>query len=102
MGFLSNLFNGKSNKISEYSARGAVIIDVRSPEEYSTGAISQAQNIPLQRLENRIDEIKKLNTPIITCCASGNRSGSAAKILAQHGIEALNGGPWFSLEKKLK
>lgn len=81
MGFLSNLFNGTSIKINDFASRGAVILDVRTPEEYSTGAIPQSQNIPLQTLETQIEKLRKLDSPIIACCASGNRSGSAVKLL---------------------
>ena len=39
----------------------------------------------------------KLGKPVITCCRSGARSGSAATILKQNGIDAINGGPWGSV-----
>ncbi|HAB27890.1 MAG TPA: sulfurtransferase, partial [Xanthomarina gelatinilytica] len=38
---------------------------------------------------------------VIACCASGMRSASAASVLNKHGIEAVNGGGWSSLQKKL-
>ncbi|HBY69385.1 MAG TPA: sulfurtransferase, partial [Flavobacteriaceae bacterium] len=41
------------------------------------------------------------NKPVITCCASGVRSGNAAKILTNNNIEVVNGGGWKSLQKKL-
>lgn len=101
MGLLDFLFGNKNNKIKEFQSRGAVIIDVRTPGEYQQGAISGSKNISLQIIASKINDIKKLNKPVITCCASGMRSGSAASILKSNGIEAINGGGWTSLKNKL-
>jgi phage shock protein E len=101
MGFLDFLFGNKQDKISDFKTRGAVIIDVRTKGEYEQGAIPGSKNIPLQIIASKINDIKKLNKPVITCCASGMRSGSAASILKSNGIEVVNGGGWLSLSKKL-
>ncbi len=101
MGLFSFLSGNKSDKIKDFQSRGAVIIDVRTKGEYSQGAIPGSKNIPLQVITEKLNEIKKLNKPVITCCASGMRSGSAASILKAQGIEAINGGGWLSLSKKL-
>lgn len=101
MGFLDFLFGNKQSKINDFKTRGAVIIDVRTKGEYEQGAIPGSMHIPLQIIASKIDEIKKLNKPVITCCASGMRSGSAASILKSNGIEVVNGGGWLSLSKKL-
>jgi len=101
MGLLDALFGNKSDKIKDFQSKGAVIIDVRTRDEYNQGAIPGSKNIPLQIINSKISDIKKLNKPVITCCASGMRSGSAASILKAQGIEAINGGGWLSLSKKL-
>jgi rhodanese-related sulfurtransferase len=101
MGLFDFLFGNKNDKIKDFKSRGAIILDVRTKGEYSQGAIPGSKNIPLQVINSKINEIKKLNKPVITCCASGMRSGSAAGILKAQGIEAINGGGWFSLSKKL-
>lgn len=101
MGLLSFLFGNKNDKIKDIQSRGAIIIDVRTVGEYNQGAIPGSKNFPLQGISSKVKEIKKLNKPIITCCASGMRSGSAATILKAQGIEAINGGGWMSLSKKL-
>jgi phage shock protein E len=101
MGLFDFLKSNKEDKIKDFQSRGAIIIDVRTPAEYSQGAITGSKNIPLQSISSKINEIKKLNKPVIACCASGMRSGNAAAILNAQGIEAINGGGWASLNKKL-
>lgn len=74
--------------------RGAVVVDVRSPEEFASGARPGSLNIPLGALEGRVKELDAAK-PVIVCCASGARSAMAAGILARHGFkQVLNAGPW--------
>lgn len=101
MGLLDFLFGNKSKKIEDFKSRGAIILDVRSKGEYDGGAIPGSKNIPLPNIASKVKDIKKWNKPVITCCASGMRSASATAILNSNGIEAMNGGGWFSLSKKL-
>lgn len=101
MGLLDFLFGNKSNKIKDFTDRGAIILDVRSKAEYESGAIPGSKHIPLQQVTGKINEIKKWNKPVICCCASGVRSGSASAILRSNGIESMNGGGYQSLYKKL-
>ncbi|MGL2963164.1 rhodanese-like domain-containing protein [Flavobacterium sp. RSB2_4_14] len=102
MGLLSMLGLGsKSESIKEFTDKGAVIIDVRSPGEFQGGHIKGSKNIPLNTIGNQIDAIKKGNKPVIVCCASGMRSAQAASILKSNGIEVINGGGWQGLESKL-
>jgi len=83
-----------TEKISEYLQNKAVVIDVRTPGEFADGHVKGSVNIPLGVIANKIDTIKKYNKQIITCCRSGARSGSAATILNNNGIDSINGGPW--------
>ncbi len=101
MGFLDFLFGNKTKKIQDFKNRGAIILDVRSKGEYDSGAIPGSKNIPLQNINSKMATIKKWDKPVICCCASGMRSGSAAGILRSQGVEAINGGGYFSLSKKL-
>jgi phage shock protein E len=101
MGLLDLLFGNQQKNITDFQSRGAIILDVRTKGEFQQGAIKGSKNIPLQNISSKINEIKKLNKPVITCCASGMRSGSAASILKSNGIEATNGGGWMSLGNKL-
>lgn len=96
---LFNLFGSSTSvaSIEQYLKNGAVVIDVRTPEEFQEGHVQGSKNIPLQVISGHIEEIVKLGKPVITCCRSGARSGSAATILKQHGVDAINGGPWGSV-----
>jgi len=78
-------------------ANGAVILDVRTREEYASGHVKGSINIPLDMLSQKMKELPK-ETPIITCCASGMRSASAKSILQNNGFkEVYNGGSWRSI-----
>lgn len=102
MGLLSMLgFGGKSESVKEFMEKGAVVIDVRTPVEFQGGHIKGSKNIPLNVISSKINDIKKLNKPVIACCASGMRSAQATSILKSNGIDAMNGGGWSSLENKL-
>ncbi len=79
------------------------IIDVRTPEEFNSGHIEGAINIPLDVVATRIEELKAMPAPIIAYCRSGNRSGMAVNILKQNGIaQAINGGGIDDLKQALK
>ncbi len=81
--------------------KGAMIVDVRTPGEFSSGHIKGSVNIPLDVISSRVQELKKKNKPVITVCRSGNRSGSAKSILESAGVEVYNGGAWDSLQNKI-
>jgi rhodanese-related sulfurtransferase len=80
---------------------GAVIIDVRSPQEFDNGHIKGSKNIPVNIIQREVNTIKKMGKPIITVCQSGARSGMAKGILKSAGIEVYNGGSWFGLRSKI-
>lgn len=76
---------------------GAVIIDVRTNFEYSSGHIKGSKNIPLDTIRSRVEEIKAWGKPVIVVCHSGTRSGTAAAYLHSMGVQAVNGGSWKAL-----
>jgi rhodanese-related sulfurtransferase len=99
MGLFSIFGSKKTNaRLAEMIEKGALIIDVRTPEEYRSGHIKDSVNIPLNKIPNKVNELKRKNRPIITCCRSGARSGMAADQLKRAGIEVENGGSWSNLE----
>ena len=73
------------------------IVDVRTPGEFMGGNVAGSINIPLQEIEQRLDEIKNLPKPIVLCCASGGRSSIASSFLQSNGIACENAGSWFNL-----
>lgn len=97
MGLFNFLTGSSSQDVTELVEKGAPIIDVRSPMEFKSGHVEGSINIPLDQIKNNISKIKKMQQPVITVCASGNRSGSAKTILESNGIECYNGGGWRSL-----
>ncbi|HEY0749584.1 MAG TPA: rhodanese-like domain-containing protein [Chitinophagaceae bacterium] len=71
----------------------AIIVDVRTPEEFEDEHFPGAVNIPLDQLQYRLEEFREMKTPIVAYCRSGSRSGLAVSILKQRGInEVYNGG----------
>ncbi|MBK8736892.1 MAG: rhodanese-like domain-containing protein [Saprospiraceae bacterium] len=73
------------------------IVDVRTQGEFMGGNVVGSINIPLQEIQQRIDELKDLKQPLVLCCASGNRSGQATQFLSQMGMECYNGGSWMDV-----
>jgi phage shock protein E len=97
--FFKKIFGEKVN-FQELISNGAIIIDVRTKEEYQKGHLKNSLNIPLDKLTSGWKKLDKSKT-IITCCASGMRSSSATGILKSNGFEKVyNGGSWTSLRKK--
>lgn len=97
--FLKSLF-GKSNteEIKSALQNGAVVIDVRTPQEYANGHYKGAKNIPLDRIDKNIQTIKNFNKPVIVCCASGMRSARAKAFLSENGVaEVHDAGSWHNL-----
>ena len=69
------------------------IIDVRSEQEYGSGHIDDAVNIPVHEVRMKIDDIAQMQKPIIVYCLSGGRSMAAVSVLKSAGIEDVyNGG----------
>ncbi len=80
----------------------AVILDVRSKNEYASGHIKGSKNIPLNAISANLKVIGKKDRPVITCCASGMRSASARNILKNLGYTNVhNGGGWKNLQQKI-
>ena len=99
MGIMNALFGSGSgsNKIKEMLENGAAIIDVRTPGEFQGGHVVGSNNVPLQTLSTKVDELKQLGKPLVLCCASGMRSGQATSFLKSEGIECENGGGWMKV-----
>ncbi|WP_112479569.1 rhodanese-like domain-containing protein [Vibrio variabilis] len=69
--------------------QGAMVIDVRTPEEFNAGHLDQAVNYPLSELDKHIAALDK-SQPIVLYCRSGNRSGQALAYMESKGFTALH------------
>ncbi len=81
------------------------IIDVRTPQEFAAGHITGALNIPVERIESAIGEVKGLGkeSPILLYCRSGRRSAMARVLLERQGYRnVLDGGGIESLDRSIK
>lgn len=102
LNFLKRFFAPRGPSLAELLTDGAVVVDVRTPQEYRGGHVKDSRNIPLSSLSSKVASLKKQKKAIITCCASGMRSSKAAKVLRQAGLEAHNGGAWQTVERARK
>ena len=68
--------------VQEYkNAAGAVLLDVRSPQEYREGHIPGSQNVPLQQLDKVEEVTENKDTVLYVYCRSGARSRQAVSLL---------------------
>lgn len=65
------------------------LVDVREPNELAQARIDGATHIPLGQLKGRLGELNH-DRPVAFLCASGNRSGMAARIASKAGLDASN------------
>jgi rhodanese-related sulfurtransferase len=66
----------------------AVVIDVCGADEYATGHVAGAKNVPLDELEAKLPSVvKNKATPLILVCARGNRSQRAVALAKKAGFE---------------
>lgn len=94
---------GPKVNIGELIANGAIILDVRTKGEYSSGHAKGSINVPFDQLSEHLKKLKDKEHPIITCCASGMRSASAKNFLKGQGYKNVhNAGPWLTLNKYCK
>ena len=102
MSLLSFLGLG-GGKVKDALRHGAIVIDVRTPQEFDQGKVPESINIPVDRIAANAERIKGMNRPVIFCCASGSRSGNAVSIMKSKGLkEVYNGGSWYDVLNILK
>ena len=79
------------------------VVDVRSPQEFKVEHFQSANNIPLEQVSQKVNDLKEMPNPIIAYCFSSNRSGMAVSVLKQAGItDAVNGGGLEYLLQQVK
>jgi rhodanese-related sulfurtransferase len=89
-------------QVREQLSNGAVVVDVREPEEWSAGHVPGAKHVPKSYLESRIEgAVPDRSSHVVLYCASGNRSAWATRTLMDdlgyENVESMTGG--FTLWK---
>lgn len=74
----------RPDEVRALLAQGALLLDVRTPQEYAAAHIPGAHCLPLNRLPMRMKELPP-GGAVIVCCLSGRRSAAAATLLAEAG-----------------
>lgn len=92
MGFFDFFKQSNINQgIEEYKmTAGAVLLDVRTPQEYQEGHIPESKNVPLQQLDNIVSVAKNKDIPLFVYCYSGSRSRQATGMLQRMGYSKVN------------
>lgn len=91
-------------KARAWIADGALVIDVRTAEEFQSGHLPSARLLPVQELPARIDEVRgwvegDVERPIVVYCRSGARATRAAELLHEAGFaQVQNGGGFTQLQ----
>ena len=96
--FLMSLLScNQSDTIESHSALNMInnddyyFLDVRTIKEHKIKSIPNTDCIPVHEIKNRMEElIDYQDKKIIVYCRSGNRSGTATKILNENGFNAFN------------
>lgn len=76
----------KCEQVQDKLRAGAQLVDVRTPEEYSRGALAGAINLPLQYVTLGSNSLSRQKT-VLLYCGSGKRSGIAKTVLDSIGFE---------------
>ena len=92
MGFFDFLRQPDVNQgVNDYkNTAGAVLLDVRTPQEYSEGHIPESKNVPLQTLDKVRNVVENKDTELFVYCYSGARSSQAVAALGQMGYTKVN------------
>ncbi len=70
---------------------GAVLVDVREPDEYARGHVPGASLVPLSTIADRLDELAaREGEEVLVVCQLGGRSMKAAELLVARGVHAVN------------
>lgn len=69
--------------------KGAILVDVRSPDEFASGHARGAENCPLPVLSACVDKLKGYSE-VYVICQSGGRSAMAVSALRSEDVRAIN------------
>jgi len=92
MGFFDFLKQPDINKgVADFrNTEGAILVDVRTPQEYREGHIPGSKNVPLQQLDKISAVTDNKDAPMFVYCYSGARSRQATAILQHMGYANVN------------
>lgn len=93
---------GDTELIEEYINKDAIVIDVRTPQEFHAGNVPESILIGMHEIAQSVEKIKAYNAPIILVCLTGSRASSAKRFLKQYDIDVINGGYWQNILKYQK
>ncbi|MFA5329828.1 MAG: FAD-dependent oxidoreductase [Prolixibacteraceae bacterium] len=91
-GIATMMAHRNTKPVSSAPANESVVIDVRTPEEFRSGAYPGAINIPLDELQTRMNELGSHSRDITLYCASGARSAYGQRFLMQQGFTNVKNG----------
>ena len=93
MRWLERLTGGSSgvgpDEANELQRGGAVLLDVREPDEWNAGHAPGARHVPLGDLPDRLDSLPR-DRRVLVVCRSGHRSSQATSLLVRSGLDACN------------
>ena len=84
--FYPTLKYSEARKLIE---QGAQLVDVRTPQEFQQHALPGSVNIPLPVIQQALKQLDK-ETPVLLYCASGQRSGTAKRVLEACGFSTVH------------
>ncbi len=101
--FIKKIFHSQADvQLKEMINNKALLVDVRTKEEFANGHVKGSVNIPLDNIVKDLNRFKDKNG-IVVFCRSGMRSSRAKSILEQNGIaNVINGGTWQNVNNILK
>lgn len=103
MSFFDFLFRSKrtQRRFAEFLKPNFLLVDVRTPQEFSSGSIPNSVNVPLENLYEQLARLKNSKN-IVLFCRSGNRSRYAKDLLIRNGIKSVwDGGGMEQLKKMI-
>jgi rhodanese-related sulfurtransferase len=77
------------HELATLREHGAILLDVRNPDEWEGARVPDVPLIPLAELPGRVDEVPQ-GEPLYVICAGGGRSAKAAELLRSQGVDAVN------------
>lgn len=84
--------------LAEKIKGGAMIVDVRTPEEFNDEHYPKALNIPVDEMSDRLTEFGDKSRSVVVYCATGSRSAYAARVLRSAGYtDVINAGGLYDM-----